>query len=156
MKALHRALAVVMLLSACSPRDGRFDPSHFTSTGAGAPPDIVLPAGYTGRTFGGIVTLDPTSEAFCCAATAHVDVPVRKDGPADTLRIGVFLAPTFVDQRLRVTFSDGTVRTVGFDGTGFTVAVVSVPKRLRAVRGLQRIRIEATRSPYTLASLSFE
>jgi hypothetical protein len=157
MTALHRALAVVMLLSACTPRDARFNPSHFTLNGAGAPPDVVLPVGTRpGGSFGGLNILEPEQDGFCCAAGPHVDLPVRKDGPADVLIVGVYVTRKMGIQHLRVTFPDGSVRTAEIDKDGFSKASVSVPGRFRAGAGTLRIRIDASNAPYTLASIYFE
>ncbi len=156
MTRLHRAIAALMLLTACAPHDGRFDPSHFKWTGVGAPRDVVLPLGITpGSSFGGLTTAAPDREAFCCAAGPHVDVPVRKDHAATRLTIGTFLPAEGPPNHFRVTFPDGTVRTAD-GGRGFSTFSVPVPEALRPRRGTLRIRVDASVAPYTLASIYFE
>jgi hypothetical protein len=158
MKPLHHAFALVMLLSACSPRDAQFNPSHFHLSGAAAPPDVVLPTNAKpGATFGGIVMLGPKDETICCPAGAHLDVPVRKDGAADALVLGIYLTEdAAAHQIIRVTFPDGTVRTLVPHMPEFSISRIPLPAGLRKQTGILRIRIDATRAPYTLASIYFE
>ncbi len=152
----HRALAALIFLTACGPRDAQYDVSDFTVTGAGAPPEIVLPAGFKpGDRFGGIVTITPASSTFCCVANAHIDVPVRKDGLATDLVIGAYVAKTGPSQRLHITFPDGSTRSVNAS-RDFSLSRVPLPANLRASHGPLRVRIDATNAPYTLVSIYFE
>lgn len=157
MTRFHRALAALILLASCGPRDARYDVSRFSVTGAAAPPEIVLPAGFEpGARFGGVATLKPDSEAFCCPAAGRIDVPVRKDEVAGDLVVGTYV-PTEVGpaERLRVTFPDGSTRTASAP-RGFGISRLALPAALRDARGPQRIRIDATNAPYTLVSIYFE
>lgn len=157
MTTLHRALTVVMLLTACAPSDGRFNPSHFALAGAGAPPDVVVPAGTKpGGTFGGIRTLGPSEEGFCCPAGPHLDVLVAKDHPATALVINVYVPNAPGDERFRVAFPDGSVRTAVASGHGFATTRLPLPRSLRPSVGRVRLRVDATHAPYALWSIYFE
>lgn len=151
------AIATCALLAACGPRDARYNPSHFAFSGAAAPPEIILrPGTKAGSRVNGILAIGPTSDIFCCPADAHVKAQVRKDRAASTLQIGTYVSPGPRAEVLTVTFADGSKRSTGTVATGFSVSSVPVPKSLRALRGVTRIRIDATVAPYTLASVYFE
>lgn len=156
MTTLHRALAVVILFVACTPTDARFNPSHFVLAGAGAPPDVALPAdAKPGSMFGGLRTLAPTDEGFCCAAGPNLDLPVRKSGPATALIISVYLEKGWSTEHLRVTFPDGTARSVDIGKDGFSIIRIALPRALRTATGDMRVRVSANRAPYTLVSIYF-
>lgn len=144
-----------MTLTSCGPRDGRFNPSNFNLSGAAAPPEVVLPQGVKpGDTVYGIKTTKPGYEGICCAAQARVDLPVRKEGPASGLHIGIF-TPHGHSQRLTVRFPDGTVESRVPARTGMDVLKFPVPRALRARRGIVPVRIDAEQAPYVLISIYF-
>jgi len=149
------AAALFTLPAACGPRDRRFDPSHFVDAGAGAPPQVVLPPHtQPGAHIFGIITSKPSDNGLCCAASEHVRLPVRKDGPARTLRIGVYTAPN-TRARLSVVFPDGKTASAAVTHDHFSTLAFGVPHDLRAKRGIVRLRIDAN-APYTLTSIYFE
>lgn len=151
------AIVACALLAACGPRDARYNPSHFTFSGAAAPPEVVLsPGTKAGSHVNGILAVAPASDVFCCPADARVDVRVRKDRAASTLKIGTYVSAGARPEVFTVTFADGAQRTTGRVAEGFSVSSVLVPRGLRDRKGTTRIRIDATVAPYTLASVYFE
>lgn len=156
---LFTAGALLALLTACGVRDTRYNPLHFRISGAAAPPEIVLPAKTKpGSTIYGITTTAPDFEGLCCAADAHVKAPVRKESPAASLRIGIYV-PKGKRERLRVKFPDGTVeyQDSGKTGkTGLMVLSFPVPASLRGRRGVVPVAVDASQAPYVLISIFFE
>jgi hypothetical protein len=149
-------MAFFAALVACGPRDRRFDPSHFVDAGAGAPPEVVVPANtLPGAHLYGIVTSKPSDSSMCCAASAHVDLPVRKPTASRKLQIGLY-TPRGVRQRLRVRFPTGDVVTQFAPHDQFSVLTFAVPSKLCPVRGIVRVRVDASDAPYTLTAVYFE
>jgi len=148
--------ATLILLSACGPRDDKYNPTHFAVVGPVVPAEVVLPAGLKrGETFGG---LHPSWDAngICCTADPQLDLPVSKSTTGPALHAYVYLAASQAATRLAITFSDGTKELTAPLKAGFAHAVVLVPLSLRAVKGVIRVRIASPSGPFTLVSVYFD
>jgi hypothetical protein len=149
-------LAMLALISACGPRDDKYNPTHFSVVGPVAPPDVVMPEGVKpGETFHGIHPSWSVDDA-CCAADARLDLPISKAGFATILRLNAYLKGATAGQRFVITFPDGTKRSTSMLKSEFVSGTVRLPPSLQSVKGIVRIGIAAQRGPFVLLSVYFE
>jgi hypothetical protein len=145
------ALATVLLLAACGPRDASFNPSNFQVRGVIAPRDVAVPndavdgdVAYDGLYVGGPNLLS------CCWIAPHARLLVRKRAPARTLVAGFWTPdqPFFRTHPQTVTLTfDGThapaarLKLAPSDLTAFHLAV---PRMLRDKTGLIPITLDTS------------
>jgi len=145
-------VGLLLVATACGPRDDRYDPSHFSVSGPVVPAEIAVPRGtHIGSFYGGLVPAT-TADAICCSAGPHVDVPVRKRGGETKLVVGSGGA---VPSDLIATFPDGH-RARMEATTGGRTLWAPLPPALRAQRGVMRIRLDTKHAPYALVSIYFD
>jgi len=132
-------------MTGCGPRDGRYNPSNFQVRGALAPPDVVLPARGPGPIGLSVARGD---SSLCCFIAPHATLLVRKTGPADDLRINVYVPDAAIFRRtpqtLRITFPGGEVRTIGGLTPGQHTNGVPLPKSVRGLVGTVKIGLTSS------------
>jgi len=159
---LRRGAAAVLaaLLCGCA-RDTVYNPSHFHIHGPIAPPDVVVSANArAGETIDGL-TLIGGDSGLCCAIASHARLSVRKRAFANWLRVGFYIPDAGAvgsgSDALRITFADGSKRSIAFRAPGQHLERVLVPLALRAARGPQRMIVDrSAKAPYVLISAYFE
>jgi hypothetical protein len=134
---------MVLAISACGPRNARFNPVHMHIRGTLAPPETANDDG--------VYTMDAkdAGAALCCWIAKQARVEVRKPAGARNLYITVYVPdmPIFSDghQSLSVSFGK-TMRSFKNLRPGFHSFVVGVPHALVESQRSLPVELHAARS----------
>lgn len=136
---------ILLLLSACGPRDAHYGPKALHLSGDVWPPEIVASDSRSTGVFP--ISTRQDSTVICCWLGRRSHFEVRKTSAARALKITVYIpkAEPFLTRQQAVTVHfpsyHRSVRVRAL-GTGFQTFDVAIPREMRRASGAQPIALD--------------